>query len=78
MGNKEKYSAILAEVFMLDLAEVEKASVESLSTWDSLGKIGLATALEDEFAIELEAEEILRFNSYADGLEILKNHGIDL
>lgn len=78
MNNKERYSTILAEVLMIDCEKVEEASSENLPAWDSVGKIGLVTALEDEFSIEIEVEEILSFNSYAAGVEILKNHGINM
>ena len=78
MNNEEKYAAILAETLLLDAENVRSATVESTVEWDSIGKLNMVTALEDAFGIEFEAEDVMQFNSYADGLAILRRHGVQL
>ncbi len=71
MENREKYVAVFVEVLMIDRADVESASTENQPAWDSIGKLNLVAGLEETFSIELEAEDIMLFNSFVDGLEIL-------
>lgn len=78
MDNVEKYAEILAGAMMIDRADVESASAASLPAWDSIGKLTMVAAIEEAFSIELEAEDIIQFNSYTDGLAILKKYGVEL
>ncbi len=43
----------------------EGTSMDSIGTWDSLAHINLMTALEQEFGIALEIEEIESMRSFA-------------
>lgn len=45
-------------------AEVVRASTSRLAKWDSLATVTLAAAVEEEFGIQLEAEEIERMTSF--------------
>ena len=57
---------------------VEGLSMEKCDKWDSIGQMSLIAVLEDAFEIELDPEEVMAFTSYEAGIEILKNHQIDL
>lgn len=78
MTAKEKYASVLMDVFMIGEDEVEGASAQTLSAWDSVGKLNLVVGLEDAFAIELDTEDIIALNSYEDGLNILRKYNIEL
>lgn len=78
MTAKEKYASVLMEVFMIGESEVEGASTQTLSSWDSIGKLNLVVGLEDAFGIELDTDDIIGLNSYEDGLKILSKHNIEL
>lgn len=39
--------------------------------------MSLVALIEDAFEIEFEPDELMSFNSYTSGLEILKNHGVE-
>lgn len=78
MTSKEKYASVLMEVFMISENDVEKASTQTLSSWDSVGKLNLVVGLEDAFGIELDTDDIIGLNSYEDGLKILCKHNIEL
>lgn len=51
---------------------------KSVDGWDSVRQLSLTTAIEDEFDIMLDAEDILELTSYSKGMEILKKYGIEL
>jgi len=71
----------LTKVFVQSLELPETTGVEKLTyrehkSWDSVGHMRLVAALETEFSVLLETEQILDFSNFKQGLEILKAHGI--
>lgn len=73
MMNKERFDQILMEVF--DLSEIDiNMSRENTEKWDSMAHLTLITAVEDEFDIMMDTEDILNMKSYQDGLEILAKY----
>ena len=78
MSNIEKLKSAFVEGLEIPVEEVENATMDGVEKWDSIGQMSLIAIIEDEFGIELEQEEVMRFTSFAAGVEILKNHGIEL
>lgn len=77
MDNKERYR----KIFMTELGLEEGFSEGSIvanetENWDSLGHMSLVTAIEDEFDIMFETDDILAFNSFVKGIEILKKYDV--
>ena len=79
MTNLEKLNNIFCEVFSIEAstlnADFDKNSVEG---WDSVHQLSLTSAVEDEFDIMLDAEDILEFTSYNDAKTILAKYDIEL
>lgn len=79
MTNLEKFNNIFCEVFGIEEAmlgaDLDKNSVEN---WDSVHQLSLTSALEDEFDIMLDAEDILEFTSYDNAKAILAKYDIEL
>lgn len=79
MTNLEKLNIVFAGVFSVEVsalnADFDKNSVDS---WDSVHQLSLTSAVEDEFDIMLDAEDILGFTSYVNAKEILIRNGIEL
>ena len=73
MDNKQRYDAVIMNVFGLDSVD-ETMTRDNTEKWDSLAHITLMTAIEDEFEIMLETEDILNLKSYADGLHIIQKY----
>jgi acyl carrier protein len=73
-----KFKEIFCETLEIDADEAETASTETVETWDSLHHMNLVAALEDEFSIELEPDEVMDMTSYKAVLETLKKHGVAL
>lgn len=78
MSNIEKLKNAFVEGLEIPVEEVENATMDGVEKWDSIGQMSLIAIIEDEFGIELEQEEVMRFTSFAAGVEILKKHGIEL
>jgi acyl carrier protein len=58
--------------------DVEALEIGKDPLWDSIGHMALVAELEDQFGIELEADEIVDMSSYAKAIEILRRHGIEV
>lgn len=77
MENLEKYRKCFCDIFSLETdSEAEAAKLGSTPDWDSVGHMELVTEIEDAFDIMFETEDILKFTSYAEGMEILKKYGV--
>lgn len=77
MDNIEKYKQCFQKVFSLKVGfNCESIKIGSTPDWDSVGHIELVTEIEDTFDIMLETEDILKFTSYVEGMEILKKYGV--
>lgn len=79
MNNLEKLNKIFCEVFSVEASvlsrEFNKSTIEG---WDSVRQLSLTTAIEDEFDIMLDAEDILEFTSYNNAKAILAKYKIEL
>lgn len=77
MSNIEKLKNAFVEGLEIPVEEVETATMESVDKWDSIGQMSLVAIIEDAFGIEFEPDEVMRFTSFAAGVDILKAHGIE-
>lgn len=51
---------------------------QSVENWDSVGHMQLIAALEDTFDIMMDTDDIIDFNSYEMGKNILKKYDVEL
>ena len=75
--------ATLARVFResLDLpqdAEVQDLEYRGISQWDSVGHMRLIAAIEEEFDVMLETDDILDMSDFQKALDILAKNGVDI
>jgi acyl carrier protein len=78
MTNYEKYVKVFEELFNVSKEEAEKLEYMSNEEWDSVGHMGLIAELEDTFDIQMDTDDIIDFNSFEKGIEILKKYNIIL
>ena len=79
MSNIEKYDKIFCDVFLVEKDALNEGfNNKSVDGWDSVRQLSLTTAIEDEFDILLDAEDILDLTSYTKGLEILRKYNVEL
>lgn len=62
---EDKLKEIMGLVFDVPTTEInDNTNPDDLDNWDSIGTINLITALEEEFDIEFEEEEILEMLNF--------------
>ena len=71
MTNLEKYNKAFMDTFEISEDQLEGLKYQDIGAWDSVGHMGLIAALEDAFDIMMDTDDIIDFNSYAKGKEIL-------
>lgn len=74
MTNLEKYDQAFMEA--LEVMEDQLAGLEyqGISSWDSVGHMGLIAAIEDAFDIMMDTDDIIDLSSYEKGKEILASN----
>ena len=79
MTNKEKYKKIFIEALSIESSSFdEKIKYNDISEWDSIGHMTLMAALEEEFSISMETDDIVDFSSFKKGIEILKKYKVQI
>ena len=79
MTNLEKYTNVFVETFEVTAEEAQGLKYQDIEAWDSVGHMGLISALEDAFDIMMDTDDIIEFNSFEKGKEILakKEYGVN-
>lgn len=79
MSNIEKLNNIFCEVFSVEVSSLDgDFNNTTVEGWDSVHQLSLTSAVEDEFDIMLDAEDILEFNSYENAKNILAKYDIEV
>lgn len=78
MSNLEKYNRAFSESLSVGEGELPGLAYQAVTTWDSVGHMGLVAALEDAFDIMLEMDDILDLSSYEKGMEILAKYDVQV
>ena len=72
-------SSVFMDTFDIQESQLNDELVyQSIEEWDSVGHMSLMAALEGEFDIELEIDEIINLSSYNIGRETLATHNVTL
>ncbi len=76
--NKKKLIKLFAT--SLNISETivnDNLKYNEIEEWDSIGHMSLMSAIEDEFKISLETDDIIDFSSFKKGTEILEKYKIN-
>ena len=77
MTNQQRYDKVFMEAMILQPQDLNDALIyNSVAAWDSVGHMSLMAALETEFDIMMETDDIIDFSSYAKGMEILSKYEV--
>jgi acyl carrier protein len=75
LTNKQRYDEVFMKALELEPQDLNAGlTYNSIKTWDSVGHMSMIAALEAEFDIMLETEDIIDFSSYLKGIEILAKY----
>ena len=71
---EDRTKEVMGSVFNISISSINNdSSPDNIENWDSLKHMNLIIALEEEFDIEFDDEEIVNSMSYALILNILKS-----
>ena len=76
MSNLEKYRNAFVEGLGVSEDQVEGLTFQGVTEWDSVGHMGLISALEEAFDIVFDTDDIVDFSSFDKGKEILKKYDV--
>ena len=78
-SSREKYNNAFYEAFDLDKeTDLSELKYQSIDEWDSIGHMTLMSELEDNFNITISTEDLIQFESYKQGTEILERYSIKI
>ncbi len=79
MDNISKYKKSFVDALSIKEDGVNsKLEYNSIPEWDSIGHMSLIGALEDEFGISIDTDDIIDFSSFDKGKEILKKYEVEI
>ncbi len=79
MTNLEKYNnAFLSSMRITPEQLNDDLAYLRIKAWDSLSHFDMITALEEYFDISISSVDVVRFNTYPKGKEILKAYGVEI
>ena len=77
--SREKYNNAFYEAFDLDKgSDLSELEYQSIDEWDSIGHMTLMSELEDNFDITISTEDLIQFESYKQGVEILERYSVEV
>jgi acyl carrier protein len=69
---ENRLKQIFSDIFELEIEEIDSdTSTDNIDTWDSLHHMDLIVAIEDEFDVSFDEEDIPELQNYAEILEHL-------
>lgn len=78
MTNLEKYNQAFVDTLGVKEEELAGLKYQGIPAWDSVGHMALVGAIEDAFDIMMETDDVIDFNSYTKGKEILAKDDYDI
>ncbi len=77
--NDEKLIQVFATALGIDLSEVHNnLEYNTIPQWDSVGHMALIAALEKEFDVMLDTDDIIDMSSVEKAKEILLKNGVKI
>ena len=79
MSKVKKYSEIFKTALNIGDDKLnENLKYNEIEEWDSIGHMTLIAALEEEYKINLETDDIIEFSSFKKGMSILKKYNVEI
>ncbi len=78
MALTERLHTVFVDALQLpDGTDVENLKYRDIEQWDSLGHMTLVAAIEDEFGVELDTEQVIDLSSFKVAVDMLRGAGVD-
>ncbi|MEU5690961.1 acyl carrier protein [Actinosynnema sp. NPDC020468] len=60
-----------------DGVDVENLKYREIDQWDSVGHMALVAAIEDEFDVEFETDQVIDMSSFKVAADMLRGFGVE-
>ncbi|MDX8032246.1 acyl carrier protein [Lentzea sp. BCCO 10_0856] len=78
MALNDRLRTVFVESLGLDEdVDVENLKYRDIEQWDSVGHMALVAAIEDEFDVELDTEQVIDMSSFKVAVDMLKGLGVE-
>ncbi|MEV6524102.1 acyl carrier protein [Longispora sp. NPDC051575] len=78
MSLHDRLTGVFVEALELKSADgVDTLKYRDIDNWDSLGHMTLVAAIEDEFDVQFETEQVIDMSSFAVAVEMLRGLGVE-
>ncbi len=78
INNRQRYDKVFMEALNLQPQDLNEGLIyNSVALWDSVGHMSMMAALETEFDIMMETDDIIDFSSYQKGAAILAKYAVE-
>jgi acyl carrier protein len=78
MSLSDRLRDVFVEALALpDGTDVENLKYRDIEEWDSVGHMALVAAIEDEFGVEFETDQVIDMSSFKVALDMLRGFGVD-
>ncbi|WP_433267166.1 acyl carrier protein [Actinosynnema sp. CS-041913] len=77
MSLNDRLRAVFVEALQLD-GDVDVANLKyrDIDAWDSVGHMALVAAIEDEFDVQFETEQVIDMSSFKVAGDMLRGFGV--
>ena len=78
MSNLDRYKKVFIDSFEIEEEILSGLKYQDIEQWDSLGHMSMIGALEEEFDIMFEMDDIIDFSSFSKGIETIAKYGVEI
>jgi acyl carrier protein len=78
MALQDRLRTVFVDTLELgDDVDVDNLKYRDIPQWDSLGHMTLVAAIEDEFGVQLDTEQVIDMSSFKVALDMLRGMGVE-
>ncbi|GAA0223596.1 acyl carrier protein [Saccharothrix mutabilis subsp. mutabilis] len=78
MALNDRLRTVFVEALGLsDDVDVENLKYRDIDEWDSVGHMALVAAIEDEFDVQFETDQVIDMSSFKVAVDMLKGFGVE-
>ena len=77
MSNVEKLAKVVADTSGISVDQTAGLVYQGIEAWDSVGHMTLVAAIEDNFDIMLDTDDIIDMSSFEKAQEILTKYDVE-
>ena len=76
MSVNDRLRTVFVETMQLDEGfDVENLKYRDIEAWDSVGHMALVAAIEDEFDVQFDTDQVIDMSSFKVAVDMLDNMG---